>query len=112
MKLYMSPAKTSWKVQAEQPLERSSSGRTMQENRVPKTFIDKWQEDELSIVASDEEHSVDGQSLSSPGDAKSPKTAPIDLVRQETQAVMVYTLRYLILALILSFGITMTSVTS
>ncbi len=77
----------------------------MRETRVAEPSVDKWQEDDLSIAASDEEHSSDGQSISSPGDAKSPKTAPMDLVRRETQAVML--LRYLILALLLTCGILM-----
>lgn len=50
--------------------------------------LDKWHDDDLSIVASDDEGSTDGHSLASPGTApKSPKTAPIDLVQNETKAV-------------------------
>jgi len=59
--------------------------------------LDKWHDDDLSIVASDEEGSShDGQlNGHGPGEEKSPRTAPIDLVRKETKAVSY--LRYLIL---------------
>lgn len=78
----------------------------MRESRITEHSVDKWQDDELSIVASEEEHSADGQSVSDPEDSKSPKTAPVDLVRRETRAVMV--LRYLIITLLLSCAILMT----
>jgi class 3 adenylate cyclase len=60
---------------------------------------EKWHDDDLSLVASDEGSSTDGH-MSVATEDKSRKTAPIDLVRGETQAVSY--LRYLILFLMVT----------
>jgi hypothetical protein len=66
--------------------------------------LDLHHDDDLSIVASDdEEQSMDGHSLSAgASDPKVPKTAPLDLVRRETRAAMIC--RYILLILMVVSG--------
>jgi Adenylate and Guanylate cyclase catalytic domain len=65
--------------------------------------LDHYHDDDLSIVGSDEDPSMDGQSLA-PGETaqKARKTAPIDLVRRETRAAMIC--RYILLLLLVLSG--------
>eukprot|EP00934_Nitzschia_sp_Nitz4_P000158 Nitzschia sp. Nitz4//scaffold306_size21755//9910//13748//NITZ4_008590-RA/size21755-snap-gene-0.13-mRNA-1//1//CDS//3329547114//158//frame0 len=69
--------------------------------------LDKWHDDDLSIVASEEDdNSADGHSLAASGtggSTRAAKTAPVDLVRRETKIVS--TLRVIVVLLILAIAV-------